>query len=263
MKVISLTKSHPGVRYGTQLRALEDAGVELINVGVRGFGTRLDTAKRQLRMIRRKGLRHYARRRIGKRESRQLWKECIAREEATALDLGMKEHPIELDVTFSGFNRELLDYIGKQAPRFILQAGVGLIPAGFVRKAPPIANIHPGVLPGIRGVDPVFWAHYYGRSEWLGTTLHWIDEGIDTGPAIDRTYLEAPRPHFTESTGHLIPLEYRMVREFIERDVTVNPDIPPVRGERSVYKSHWFTNDYRRLETAGGWHVENHPGSHR
>ncbi|MFT5171271.1 MAG: methionyl-tRNA formyltransferase [Candidatus Marinamargulisbacteria bacterium] len=40
-------------------------------------------------------------------------------------------------------------------------------------------NVHPGVLPQVRGSYPVVWSLHHGQP--LGCTLHFIDEGIDTG----------------------------------------------------------------------------------
>jgi len=41
-------------------------------------------------------------------------------------------------------------------------------------------NIHPALLPRYRGSNPVFWAMLNGDQQ-IGTTVHWIDAGIDTG----------------------------------------------------------------------------------
>lgn len=42
-------------------------------------------------------------------------------------------------------------------------------------------NLHPSPLPELRGPEPLFWAFYEGR-ERTAVTLHWMDEGLDTGP---------------------------------------------------------------------------------
>lgn len=43
-----------------------------------------------------------------------------------------------------------------------------------------ILNFHPSLLPYGRGKDPNFWSFVEGTP--FGVTLHFIDEGIDTGP---------------------------------------------------------------------------------
>lgn len=43
-------------------------------------------------------------------------------------------------------------------------------------------NTHPSLLPHGRGSDPYYWA--IAHNEPFGVTLHWMDEGVDTGPII-------------------------------------------------------------------------------
>jgi methionyl-tRNA formyltransferase len=52
-----------------------------------------------------------------------------------------------------------------------------------VLSAPQIGsfNLHPGVLPEYAGLNVPSWTIYRGEP-WHGVTLHWMDEGIDTGP---------------------------------------------------------------------------------
>ena len=45
-------------------------------------------------------------------------------------------------------------------------------------------NLHPGIAPLLRGQDPTHWALWEQKREWMGATLHYIDEGIDTGPVL-------------------------------------------------------------------------------
>lgn len=47
-----------------------------------------------------------------------------------------------------------------------------------------IANLHGGLSPEYRGADCTFWALYNREPEKVGCTLHWIDQGIDTGRLI-------------------------------------------------------------------------------
>ena len=48
-----------------------------------------------------------------------------------------------------------------------------------------ILNIHPGLLPEYKGAMAYFWAVNNGESQ-AGVTIHWMDEGIDTGPILMR-----------------------------------------------------------------------------
>ena len=64
--------------------------------------------------------------------------------------------------------------------------------AGFMRILPPafispykhrIMNIHPALLPSFPGVNAAQQAFDYGVKQ-TGCTVHFIDEGVDTGPII-------------------------------------------------------------------------------
>lgn len=44
-------------------------------------------------------------------------------------------------------------------------------------------NVHPSLLPKHRGPDPLFWT-YLADDDETGVTLHWIDDGIDSGDII-------------------------------------------------------------------------------
>ncbi len=48
-----------------------------------------------------------------------------------------------------------------------------------------ILNVHPGWLPAYRGAMAYFWVLKNG-SESAGVSVHWIDEGIDTGALVAR-----------------------------------------------------------------------------
>jgi methionyl-tRNA formyltransferase len=54
-----------------------------------------------------------------------------------------------------------------------------------VLAAPAIGsfNLHPGPLPEYAGLNVPSWAIYEGEHSH-GVTLHWLDEGIDTGPIV-------------------------------------------------------------------------------
>jgi len=70
-------------------------------------------------------------------------------------------------------------------PDFILMMGGGLLSPEVIRTARHgVLNAHPGLLPYIRGVDVI--RHAVLRGVPIGVTLHYIDEGIDTGRLIRR-----------------------------------------------------------------------------
>ena len=49
-------------------------------------------------------------------------------------------------------------------------------------------NAHPGILPDYRGMDPTFWAILEERFDHVGSTLHLVNQGIDTGAILERRF---------------------------------------------------------------------------
>lgn len=64
-----------------------------------------------------------------------------------------------------------------------------------------VVNVHPGILPDYRGIQPYFWELSEGSSH-AGATLHLIeDERIDAGGVLART-------SFAVTAGHSVQLNY-------------------------------------------------------
>src|SRR5207247_1228061 len=59
-----------------------------------------------------------------------------------------------------------------------------LLPIDVVRRFPGgILNLHPSLLPKYRGPSPTFWEFWHREPEG-GVTIHFIDEGEDTGDIV-------------------------------------------------------------------------------
>ena len=88
------------------------------------------------------------------------------------------------------FNRALLDVVDAMEPDLIVLAGfLDVIPPEMIRKYEHrIINIHPSLIPSFCGTG------YYGLKvheaalargvKVVGATVHFVDEGTDTGPII-------------------------------------------------------------------------------
>ncbi|SDN20143.1 phosphoribosylglycinamide formyltransferase [Bacillus sp. OK048] len=90
------------------------------------------------------------------------------------------------------------DYSSKEAfekviTEKLLSYGVEFIAlAGYMRLLGPtllgkfsgrIVNIHPSLLPAFPGKDAIGQA-LAAKAKWTGVTIHYVDEGMDTGPII-------------------------------------------------------------------------------
>jgi hypothetical protein len=54
----------------------------------------------------------------------------------------------------------------------------------------PVVNIHAGITPNYRGVHGGYWSLRQGDKSSFGSTIHLVDQGIDTGRIIERVYCE-------------------------------------------------------------------------
>ncbi|MCG6931681.1 MAG: hypothetical protein LJE64_14090, partial [Desulfofustis sp.] len=79
-------------------------------------------------------------------------------------------------------------------------------------------NYHPSLLPRYRGGSAINWAIINGESE-TGVTIHYIDEGVDTGPILLQETVEI-RPDDTVKSVYfekLYPLGIRMIGEAVKQ----------------------------------------------
>jgi phosphoribosylglycinamide formyltransferase-1 len=93
----------------------------------------------------------------------------------------------------AAYDAEILARLASHAPDLICLAGyMRLLTPGFVRAfgptpssrgCPRIMNVHPGLLPSFPGLHAQRQALAYG-ARFAGCTVHFVDEGTDTGPVI-------------------------------------------------------------------------------
>lgn len=80
---------------------------------------------------------------------------------------------------------ECIEFIKRHVPDILAVCGTTVIrPEVFTLTPKGAINIHTGITPEYRSADPIFWALYKGEPEKVGVTIHFIDQGIDTGPII-------------------------------------------------------------------------------
>jgi len=107
---------------------------------------------------------------------------------------------IELTGERELWNQQLYDQVDLYKPDLVVSAGfMRILSPEFVNHFPTI-NSHPALLPDFPGAHAVRDALNAGVSV-TGTTIHWVDDGLDTGPII--TQMEVPvLPEDTEATLH-------------------------------------------------------------
>ncbi|KAA6473967.1 phosphoribosylglycinamide formyltransferase [Bacillus swezeyi] len=90
-----------------------------------------------------------------------------------------------------------------------------------------IINIHPSLLPAFPGIDAIGQAYRSGVKA-AGITVHYVDEGMDTGPIIAQRALELEKDETLESLEEKIhKLEHELYPEVIKELLELNG-----RGEK-------------------------------
>ena len=70
-------------------------------------------------------------------------------------------------------------------PDVVLVFGTGILRAPVIAAFPGrILNLHLGLSPYYRGAGTNFWPLVNREPEYVGATVHYLDEGIDTGPIV-------------------------------------------------------------------------------
>jgi phosphoribosylglycinamide formyltransferase 1 len=87
----------------------------------------------------------------------------------------------------------MADWLTAREVELIVLAGyMELLSAEFVRRFPNrIVNVHPALLPSFPGLDAVGQALEHGVSV-TGVTVHFVDEGVDSGPIILQRSVNVP-----------------------------------------------------------------------
>jgi phosphoribosylglycinamide formyltransferase-1 len=87
------------------------------------------------------------------------------------------------------WNRELETLIAALKPDLVVSAGFMRILSERITSRFKIINSHPGLLPLFPGAHAVRDALAAGATE-TGTTIHWVDAGVDTGKIIAQERVE-------------------------------------------------------------------------
>jgi phosphoribosylglycinamide formyltransferase-1 len=113
---------------------------------------------------------------------------------------GIQSKVIEVGASRQIWNKEIIEAVAQYKADLVVSAGfMRILPPEFVQRFPTI-NSHPALLPDFPGAHAVRDALAAGV-QVTGTTVHWVDDGVDTGPII--TQMEVPVvPGDDEATLH-------------------------------------------------------------
>lgn len=119
--------------------------------------------------------------------------------------------------------------------RIIGDATLSAVPSPFI-------NIHAGITPRFRGVHGGYWALVEQRPDLVGTTVHLVDTGIDTGRVLARAhFVPAPEDSIATYPYHHLVGGLPLLVEQIGRVLAGLPlqDLGPAGGAGEESRLRW------------------------
>ncbi|MBL8176390.1 MAG: phosphoribosylglycinamide formyltransferase [Bryobacterales bacterium] len=113
------------------------------------------------------------------------------------------------------YDRLLLEELAKHRVEVVCLAGyMRLLSPAFIRAYPMrILNIHPSLLPAFPGLDAQHQAMEHGV-KYSGCTVHFVDEGLDSGPIIQQAVVPVEDGDTEESlSARILKEEHRIYSE--------------------------------------------------
>ena len=116
------------------------------------------------------------------------------RRRAILVEAGLDDRPYPPTHRVASVNApETTTLLAQLQPTLVVVQGTRIIAAAVLEAAPcPFVNVHAGITPMYRGVHGGYWALADGRRDLVGTTVHVVDRGIDTGAVLAQASF-APR----------------------------------------------------------------------
>lgn len=125
-----------------------------------------------------------------------------------------KDFPTKAD-----YEQEILHLLKKHEVEAIVLAGYLRIIGPTLLQAYPqrIINLHPSLLPAFKGLHGISDAFFAGVKE-TGVTVHFIDEGLDTGPIIAQEKVAIAPGETLESLEEKIhQVEHQLYPQVLEK----------------------------------------------
>jgi phosphoribosylglycinamide formyltransferase-1 len=110
-------------------------------------------------------------------------------------------------------DRAMAGWLRAQGAELVVLAGyMQLVTPAFLGEFPMrVINVHPALLPAFPGLRAIEQALEYG-AKVFGVTVHFVDEGVDSGPVILQRALELPSvTDADEIRDRLRPVEHDLL----------------------------------------------------
>ena len=113
----------------------------------------------------------------------------------------------------------IADWLAEHDVELVVLAGyMAILTPAFLDRFPGrVINVHPSLLPAFPGLNAIQQAIDAGVSTF-GVTVHFVDEGVDTGPPILQGSIELDEPG-TEDEVHALlqPIEHKLLADAVRQ----------------------------------------------
>ena len=165
--------------------------------------------------------------------------EAWALERARLAGVPTAAFPVDEYPDRSARDAAMMDWLAARSVELVVLAGyMQLLSPAFLARFPErVINVHPALLPAFPGLDAVQQALAYGVKVF-GVTVHFVDDGVDTGPVILQRAIELPDARDpADVLARLHAIEHELLPEAVRLiargAVTLDPAHPRrVRVER-------------------------------
>ena len=147
--------------------------------------------------------------------------------------------PLEKITNVSSVNsKDSISYIKDLNPDLIILNGTRIVSKKVLRAVScKFINTHLGITPLYRGVHGGYWALAKNDSAHCGTTIHLVDEGIDTGGILKQiTVQPSPKDNFTTypllQLASSLPLMIETIYEILDNN---SSEIEPPSGQSALW----------------------------
>lgn len=149
---------------------------------------------------------------------------CVASNRAEARGLERaRAAGIATEVFPAGGDRDARDAAlagwleAREVDLIVLAGFMELLGGSFIRHFEGrIINVHPSLLPAFPGIRAIEQAVEYGV-QVIGVTVHFVDEGVDSGPVLLQESFELPYPRDIEAIEQRVhEIEHRLLPRAIQ-----------------------------------------------
>ena len=157
-----------------------------------------------------------------------------ALERARRADIATAVFPLAEYPDRGARDRAIAEWLIEQGVELVVLAGyMQLLSTSFLGRFPDrVINVHPALLPAFPGLGAVQQAIDYGVKVF-GVTVHFVDEGVDSGPVILQRALELPDADDADAVLELLhPVEHELLPEAVSLIARGAVTFDPARPRR-------------------------------